>query len=78
MMILDLTQLKTGQKGIIVEIQGGTGLINRLESMGIRAGKNVTKISAQLWKGPQTIKLDNLQIAIGFRMARKILLKIEK
>ncbi|MBU0549838.1 MAG: ferrous iron transport protein A [Candidatus Omnitrophica bacterium] len=78
MMTLDLTQLKTGQKGIIVEIQGGTGLINRLESMGIRAGKNVTKISAQLWKGPQTIKLDNLQIAIGFRMARKILLKIEK
>ncbi|MFH1507182.1 MAG: FeoA family protein [Candidatus Omnitrophota bacterium] len=77
-MTLDLTQLKTGQKGIIVEIQGGTGLINRLESMGIRAGKNVTKISAQLWKGPQTIKLDNLQIAIGFRMARKILLKIEK
>jgi len=77
-MILDLTQLKLGQKGIVAEIQGGMGVIRRLESMGIRQGKKITKISAQFLRGPQTLKVDNLQVAIGFGMARKILIEVEK
>jgi len=77
-MILDLTQLKLGQKGIVAEIQGGMGAIRRLESMGIRQGKKITKISAQFLRGPQTLKVDNLQVAIGFGMARKILIEVEK
>ena len=77
-MVLNLIQLKSGQKGIVVEIQGGVGLIRRLGSMGIRPGKKVTKISAQILRGPQTLKVDNLQIAIGFGMASKILIEVEK
>ena len=77
-MILDLTQLKSGQKGKIVEIQGGEGINRRLEILGIRQGKQVTKISAQFLRGPQTLKVDNLQVAIGFGMARKILIEVEE
>ena len=77
-MILDLTQLKSGQKGVVVEIQGGAGFIRRLESMGIRQGKTITKVSSQFLRGPQTLKVGNLQVAVGFGMARKILIEVER
>ena len=76
-MVLDLTKLKSGQKGVVVEIQGGVGLVRRLESMGVRKGKKITKISAQFWRGPQIVKVDNTQVAIGFGMAVKISIKVE-
>lgn len=75
---VDLTQLKEGESGIVVEINGGFGLIRRLESLGLRVGKKVTKVSSQLMRGPLTIRIDNSQMAIGFGMARKILLRVEK
>lgn len=75
-MILDITQLKPGQKGRIIEIQGGFGLTRRLESRGIRHGKIITKVSAQFLRGPQTLRVDNSQVAIGFGMARKILVEV--
>lgn len=74
----DLTQLKEGESGMVVEIHGGYGLIRRLESLGIRAGKRVTKVSSQLMRGPITLRIDNYQIAIGFGMARKIIISLEK
>lgn len=75
---IDLTRLKEGESGIVVEIDGGFGLVRRLESLGLRVGKRVTKISSQFMRGPVTIRIDNSQIAIGFGMARKILLEVEK
>ena len=75
-MFLKLTQLKSGQKGVIVQVQGGAGLIRRLESMGVRPGKKITKVSAQFWRGPQIVKVDNSQVAIGFGMAGRILVEV--
>ena len=75
---VDLTQLKEGQSGIVVEIDGGFGLTRRLESLGIRVGKRVIKVSSQFMRGPVTIRIDNSQFAIGFGMARKIMLRVEK
>jgi ferrous iron transport protein A len=75
---IDLTQLEEGETGVVIEIQGGYGLIRRLESLGIRAGKRVTKVSSQFMRGPITVRIDNYQVALGFGMARKILVEIEK
>ncbi len=75
---VDLTQLEEGQSGVVVDIHGGHGLIRRLESLGIRVGKNVTKVSSQLMRGPVTVRIDNSQVALGFGMARKILVQIEE
>lgn len=75
---VDLTQLKEGQSGIVVEIDGGFGLIKRLQTLGLRTGKKVTKVSSQLMRGPITVRIGNSQIAIGFGMARKIILRAEK
>jgi len=48
-----LPEMKTGESGRVVEIQGGFGLVKHLESLGVRVGKRVTKISAQVWRGPR-------------------------
>ena len=77
-MIIDLTKMKTGESGIIVELQGGHNFLSKVQAMGIRAGKKVTKISSHFWQGPQTIKVDNSRLAIGFGMARKIFVDIER
>ncbi len=77
-MIVDLTQMQPGEAGIVKEIQGGYGLIRKLQSMGIRPGKKITKVSSHFWRGPQTVEIDNLQIAVGFGMARRIFVEVER
>jgi len=74
----DLTQLEEGETGVVVGIHGGYGLLHRLESLGIRVGKKVTKVSSQLMRGPVTVKIDNSEVAMGFGMARKIIVQLEK
>jgi ferrous iron transport protein A len=66
-----------GQTGIIIEILGGRGLIRRLEALGIRPGKKVTKISTTLFHGPVTLKIGNTQVAVGFGMSRKIIVQVD-
>ena len=78
MSTVDLTQLKEGESGIVVEIDGGFGLTRRLQSLDLRLGRKVTKVSSQLMRGPVTVRIGNSQIAIGFGMARKIILRVEK
>lgn len=73
---IDVTQMRAQQKGKIVEILGGHGLIRRLEAMGIRPGAQITKMSGQLIQGPVIIKVGSTQIALGFGMARKILVSL--
>jgi len=73
----DLTQLKEGETGTVVGIHGGHGLVCRLESMGIRAGKRVTKVSSQIMRGPVTLRVDQGQVAMGFGMAKKIQIETE-
>ncbi len=69
---MTLEEMNAGQSGTIVEVEGGHGITHRLASMGIRAGKAITKVSAMLMRGPITIKVDNSQIALGHGMAKKI------
>ncbi len=74
---LTLNQLGTGQSGAVVQILGGRGLSARLEAIGIRPGKKVTKVSSMLFKGPVTLRLNGAQIAVGFGMANKVMVEVE-
>ena len=76
-MVIDLTQMQPNESGTIIEIRGGSGLMRKLQSMGIRPGKKVTKVSSHFWRGPQTVEIDNMQIAIGFGMAKKIFVEVK-
>ena len=77
-MIVDLTQMQPGEAGAVKEIRGGQGFIRKLESMGVRPGKEITKVSSHFWRGPQTVEVDNMQIAVGFGMARRILVEVQR
>ncbi|MBN2541226.1 ferrous iron transport protein A [bacterium] len=77
-MTKSLIELASQEMGKIIDIQGGVGVQSRLESMGILPGKIVTKISAQLLRGPVTIMVDRRQLALGFGIASKILVEVNK
>ena len=77
-MTIDLTQLQPGEPGIVKEIQGGHGLVSKLHSMGLRPGKKITKVSSHFWRGPQTLKIDNMQVAVGFGMAKRIFIEVKR
>jgi ferrous iron transport protein A len=76
-MQLTLARMEAGQTGMIIQILGGRGLTRRLEALGIRPGKKVTKINSALFRGPVTLRVEQTQAAIGFGMANKILVKID-
>jgi len=69
---IDVTQMQVQQTGKIMLVEGGHGLVRRLEAMGVRPGVKITKLSGQLMQGPIVIKVGSTQVALGFGMARKI------
>ncbi len=77
MKLLPLTKLEANQSGTIKEIQGGKGIIARLNALGIFPGKKITKISAMMLRGPVVLQVDNTEIAIGFGQASRIIVQVE-
>lgn len=75
---MTLRQMNIGQTGTVVTILGGRGLMLRLEALGIRPGKKVTKISSTFLRGPVTLRVDSTQVAVGFGMANKIIVEIDQ
>jgi ferrous iron transport protein A len=71
-----LSKMKSGESGIVIQIQGGKGIINRFSALGIRIGQRITKISSMLLRGPVTIQVGNSQIAIGYGMANKVIVRV--
>jgi ferrous iron transport protein A len=74
--IVSLVQMRPGQKGKIVEINGGYGLAQKLDALGIGTGKEITKVSGQLMRGPVLLQHNNTQAAVGFGMASRILVEV--
>ena len=70
-----LNQMLAGQSGKVFEVQGGPGFIRRLSAMGIRPGQRITKVSSMFMRGPVTIQAGNSQVAIGYGMARRIIVE---
>jgi len=72
-----LGMMRTGDSGIVLRMTGGSHMINRLDALGIRQGKRIIKLSSMFMKGPVTIKIDTVQVAIGYRMANKIVVRLD-
>ncbi len=68
----------SGQSGRVMQIDGGIGMVNRLNALGIRPGKKITKVSSMMMRGPVTVQLGGTRLAIGFGMANRILVEIEQ
>ena len=76
-MVVDLAQMENGQSGIVVRLYGGYGFIRRVQAMGIIEGKRVTKLASHPLGGPILLSVDNLQIAVGHGMSKRIFLNLD-
>lgn len=74
--LVTLNKMGAGQSGKIVEIQGGQNVVNRLNALNIRLGKTVKKVSSMLMHGPVTIDVGNARVAIGYGMAKRIIVEL--
>lgn len=74
---LTLCHMKAGQTGTVVQVAGGPGLVNRLNALGVRPGRKITKVSSMFMRGPVTVRVGQSQIAVGFGMARRILVEVD-
>ncbi len=72
---MDITQLKEGEKAKIIEIRATAGIIKKLDAIGIRPKVEIKKISSHFLRGPQTLEVGTTQLAIGFGIAKKIIVE---
>lgn len=75
-MVTNLTEMKSGQSGVIVELKGGVQFIEKLGQIGLRKGKKVKKISSAFKRGPVTVCIDNFQVAIGYGKAVRVMVEV--
>ena len=75
---VNLRQMYPGQSGRVRLIDGGIGMVNRLNALGIRPGKKITKVSSMMMRGPVTVQLGSTRLAIGFGMANRIIVELEQ
>ena len=73
--MVSVNELSVGAKGTITSVNGGYGFIRKLDVMGIRIGMEIAVVSRQWMKGPVTIRFGNTEVALGYGMAGKILVK---
>lgn len=71
-----LADMSAGQTGKVVQMEGGHGIRTRLNAMGLRPGVVITKVSGQFMRGPIIIRIGSTQIALGFGMARRIIIEV--
>lgn len=67
-----LCTLADGERAIITGVIGGGQLQARLESMGLRPGKEVTKLGAMPASGPVTVECDGFRVALGHGIAQRV------
>jgi ferrous iron transport protein A len=75
--VVTATQMSAGQSGEVVAIEGGHGLVGRLGALGIRPGRKIRKVSSAFMRGPVIFQVDRCEIAVGFGMAQRIIVKTE-
>ena len=72
---MHLVDMGVNKIAMVKAIEGGLDIVKKLESMGIRPGKSIKKISSHFWRGPVTIMVGKTKIAIGHGMAQKIIIE---
>ena len=68
-----LTTVNPGQEVTLIDIQGGRGLRSKLYSMGLIPGVKLTIVGNR--GGPIMIAINDTRLALGFGMARKIIVE---
>ncbi|MDI6606438.1 MAG: FeoA family protein [Candidatus Omnitrophota bacterium] len=74
---ISLIQMKKNQRGRIAAISVGHKLENRLMSLGLYKGKEITKLSHFALRGPVTVRVGRSVLALGHGMAGKVMVGVE-
>jgi len=72
--LISLLDLRRGERGVIVSIQGGRGVIQRLSDMGLTPGTEVSVTNSAFF-GPIEISVRGSKLALGRGIAMKILVE---
>lgn len=72
-----MIQMRENKKGKVLEIVAGESLQNRLMSLGIYKGREITKLSHFALKGPVAVKVGRAVLALGHGMASKIIIELQ-
>ena len=75
--IVTAAQMAVGQSGVVISVEGGHTLRSRLEALGIRPGKRMRKVSSALMRGPCVFEVGGSNVAVGYGMASRILMKTD-
>ena len=73
-----LVEMGTGEEAVVSRVEGGRGVTRRLDTMGIRPGVTLVKVSGPYLRGPVTVRVGNARVAMGFGMAGKVLVQVEE
>lgn len=74
-MLTSLDQVEENKKARVIDVQGGWGIRRRLGQMGIHPGDEVTVIRYGVLAGPILIEVHGFQVALGRRIASRILVE---
>ncbi|WP_227738502.1 FeoA family protein [Thermococcus paralvinellae] len=75
-MYVRLSQMREGERGVVVDIQGGVGARQRLLGLGITPGTRIWVIKSSA-PGPIIIAVGSSRIALGRGIADKIIIRRE-
>ena len=76
-MVKKITELRPKESAKVISIEGGINFKEKLNTLGIRKNIKIKKMSDSFLKGPIVIKINLMEIAIGWRMANKILVQTD-
>ncbi len=68
---ITLSDLQAGEKGLLTEVSGGRGMLERITSLGFVPGTEVC-ILQNLGHGPIIVRVHDARIALGREIARRI------
>ncbi len=73
--LIPLTELKPGEKGIVVSAVGGFGAARRLAEMGLTPGVQIEVVRRAPLRGPIEIEVRGTRLVLGFGLASRIAVK---
>jgi Fe2+ transport system protein FeoA len=72
-----LSHIKKNQKVHVADIEGGSIFVNRMMSLGIYQGREISVLSRLALRGPTVVKVGRSTFALGRSMAAKILVEVK-
>ena len=75
---LKLTEIDSDRKCRVVDFDGGATMKTKLENLGIRIGNEITINNNSFMGGPITVMAGSTKVAIGRKMAERIIVEVVK